>query len=460
MQEEKKTGNELNQISLVANIMRGDTWIWTIYIFLACISVVEIFSASSQLTYKTASASDPAYRHTMFLVIGLGMLLFTQNLSLRAIRSWDKLLYIGGVALLFAAPFFGVSQKGAVRSIAGIQPVEVCKLAVVMMLCSAITAKDATYQSFAWFRTKIKGRRYLFYCLLVVLVAGPVLLQNLSSALIILMAALGIMFLGKVEGKYLWQTIGVGIIVGGIFLSGLYAVYLSTHPKDMEGIEDIESVSSQPESKENALMLNSWISRASTWANRVYEHSDLPLWEEDINGKKSQEVYSHMAIANGYPLGRFGGNSKMRDFLPEAFSDYIFAIIFEEWGPLGAILVLSLYLLLFCRCFILSRRTENPYIRLMMIGIPLIIVIQALIHIGVNTGAMFVTGQPLPLISRGGSSIMGTSISFGLMLALSRLIQNEYRARELEESEPEADETPATDQPSVVIEIPAEEGTE
>lgn len=441
MQDQSKKSDNGLKPGLVSNIMLGDNWIWTIYIILTFISVVEIFSATSQLTYKAGSASDPAFRHITFLLIGFVLLLVTQNMSLRAFRAWDKLIYFGGVLLLLATPFLGVSQKGAARSIAGIQPVEVCKLGVVMLLCSAITARDAAYQVFPLFRTKIKIRRYFLYCFLVLLVAGPILFQNLSSSLIIVMASLGILFLGKVEGKYLWYTLFAGLIAGGLFLGALYAVYLNNHPEDMEGLEDIESVSSQPK-ENNALMLNSWISRANTWANRVYEHSDLPLWEEDVTGKKAQEVYSHMAIANGYPLGRFIGNSKMRDFLPEAFSDYIFAIIFEEWGPIGAILVLSLYLLLICRCFILSRRTEDPYIRLMIIGLPLIIVIQALIHIGVNTGAMFVTGQPLPLISRGGSSIMGTSISFGLMLALSRLIHNECKARESEQ----------------LIETPIEEG--
>ena len=183
------------------------------------------------------------------------------------------------------------------------------------------------------------------------------------------------------------------------------------------------------EQAESGIANSKVLGRVITWSNRIYDHSGKPLWEEDINGKKSQEIYSHMAIANSYPFGRFIGNSKMRDFLPEAFSAYIFAIIFEEGGPVMATLVLLLYLTLFIRCYVLSRRTESPYIRLMMLGLPLIIVIQALIHIGVCTGAMFVTGQPLPLISRGGSSIIGTSISFGILLALSRLIRQEQQER-------------------------------
>ena len=151
-----------------------------------------------------------------------------------------------------------------------------------------------------------------------------------------------------------------------------------------------------------------------------------------MGGKKAQEIYSHMAIANGYPLGQFIGRSRLRDFLPEAFSDYIYAIIFEEWGFFPAALIPLLYLLLLARCYYLSRQTESTYIRLIIIGLPLIMVIQALIHIGVCTGAMFVTGQPLPLISRGGSSIMATSASFGMILALSRLIMQEKQQREEE----------------------------
>lgn len=420
--------DEQNKHTFVGSIIRGDNWIWGIYVVLLCISVVEIFSATAQLTYKSTYASDPAVSHIKYLLGGLLMLLLTQSMSLKSIRAWDKLFYAGGFLLFCATIMFGVSQKGAARSIAGIQPVEVCKLGVVMLLCSAITAPDALYQKISWFRSRTKLKRYILYLILIAVGAGPVATQNLSSGLIICMASFGIMYLGKVKGKYLFYTLIIGGALGLVFLGSLKWRYEYLHG---EGVEPTEMTTSSQEQS----VWDKLTGRFDTWAGRVWYESDKELWEEDMGGKKSQEIYSHMAIANGYPLGRFIGGSRLRDFLPEAFSDYIYAIIFEEWGFVPAALIPLLYLLLFIRCFILSRRTENEFVRLLILGLPLIICIQALIHVGVCTGAMFVTGQPLPLISRGGSSVIGTSISFGMMLALSRIIHQEQveRQAQLEE---------------------------
>lgn len=406
----------------LGSIMRGDKRIWGIYIFLFCISTVEIFSATSQLAYKSAYVSDPAFAHIKYLFGGLIAVLIAQSMSLKSMQAWGKIVWVAAVGFAIITPFVGVEQKGATRSLGGIQPVEFCKLGLVMALCSAVTAKDSAYHLFSWFRSKTQGRRYWFYLMLIILVTVPIAIQNLSSGIIMGLASLGIMFLGRVNGKYLWLTIFVVVVLGLAFLGSLKAVHDGN--KNVSGLENIESVENTKPEKQGFSM-ESVLKRYTTWSNRLFDSSDKPLWEEDVNGKKSQEIYAHMALVNGYPFGRFIGNSKLRDFLPEAFSDYIFAIIFEEWGPLGAFLVLFLYLALLCRCIMLSRRTTNPYIRLMMVGLPLIMIIQALIHIGVCTGAMFVTGQPLPLISRGGSSILGTSVSFGLILALSRLIQQE-----------------------------------
>lgn len=432
-----------SQNDFLGSIMRGDYWIWGIYLFLFCISVVEIFSATSQLTFRGGYASDPAVRHVTFLLAGAVFLLISQSMSLPSIRAWDKLLYVIGLGLCITTIFVGTEQKGAARSIAGLQPVEICKLGVIMVLCALVTARDATFHYIPLFRTRTERRRYWAYLLVIGLVALPIATQNLSSALIICMASFGVMFLGGVNGRYLWWTILVGIVIAIISLAALRVVY------ETKGGEQ-NARTAEMEQAEGDITSNKILGRVVTWSNRIYDHSGKPLWEEDTSGKKSQEIYSHMAIANSYPLGRFIGNSKMRDFLPEAFSDYIFAIIFEEGGPLMAMLVLLLYLTLLIRCYVLSRRTESPYIRLMMVGLPLIIVIQALIHIGVCTGAMFVTGQPLPLLSRGGSSIIGTSISFGILLALSRIIRQEQLEREQLAAEADApaigdddDEAPA-----------------
>lgn len=417
----------------LSNIMRGDAWIWTIYIFLFCLSAVEIFSASSQLTYRSTYVSDPAFSHIKHLFSGAALLLLTQSRSFKSISAWGKCFYLVGVFLAFITPFFGVEQKGAARSIAGIQPIELLKIGLVLVLCSAVTARDSTYHFFSWFRSHTRLRRYYWYLALIALAALPIIPQNLSSGLILCMSSLGILFVGKVYGKYIWNTIGIVAVFGFLFLGGLRVVYESH--KNVNGLENIEA-------NKESHGLDGLIDRSLTWANRIYDHSDVPLWEEKITDKKSQELCAHMALVNGFhfPMGQFFGNSKMRDFLPEAFSDYIFAIIFEETGPFGGLLVILAYLVLFGRCYYLSRHTSDPGIRLLMIGIPLIIVIQALMHIGVNTGAMFVTGQPLPLLSRGGSSIWSTSIMFGLLMALSRIIRQERQ-----EQEQRAQATPVID---------------
>ena len=437
-QDNAKVGAR-NPNDFLDNIMRGDYWIWGIYIFLLCISIVEIFSATSRLTFSGGYASDPAHRHVTFLLAGAVILLFSQSMA--AFRSWGGVFYVFGLVFCYATLFFGAEHRGASRSIAGIQPVEFCKLGVIMVLCALVAARDATYHRIPIFRTRTRIRRFWTYLLFIGLVVLPIATQNLSSALIICMASFGVMFLGGVNGRYLWSLVGVAFVVAIFGLLALRAIY--TPPVEGQQVSTAVVISDSEaaadgEAEESGGALNKILGRAKTWSNRIYDHSDRPLWEEDIHGKKSQEIYSHMAIANSYPFGRFIGNSKMRDFLPEAFSDYIFAIIFEEGGPLMASFVLLLYLVLLVRCYILSRRTSSLYIRLVMVGLPLIIVIQALIHVGVCTGAMFVTGQPLPLISRGGSSVLGTSISFGILLALSRIIRQEkLESQQQEESEQE-----------------------
>lgn len=415
---------EQKKQTFAGSIMRGDSKIWIIYVVLICISFVEIFSATAQLANKSVNASDPAFSHIKNLLTGFIILLLTQSMSLRSFKAWDKMFYILGLGFFAATVFLGAQQKGAARSIAGFQPVELCKIGVITMLCAAVTAKDYTYQRLSFYRSRTTLKRYWTYIFIIALPLLFIIGQNLSSAMIIIMASFGILFIAGVKGKYLINTVLIGGALGAVFAGALFLVY-KTHHMDAEAMADSGVTAS-------SYTLDKFMGRATTWANRLYDHSDIPLWEEDMGGKKAQEIYSHMAIANGYPLGQFIGRSRLRDFLPEAFSDYIYAIIFEEWGFFPASLIPLLYLLLLARCYYLSRQTESTYIRLIIIGLPLIMVIQALIHVGVCTGAMFVTGQPLPLISRGGSSIMATSASFGMMLALSRLIMQEKQQREEE----------------------------
>lgn len=396
--------------TFLGSIMRGDSWIWGIYWLLFFISVVEMFSASSRLVYKSLTSTDPVFRHMEFLFWGLGAVLVFQSFSAKAIRNWGLLLYGFGIAGLVLLFFMGRSVNGAVRDVAGIQPAEICKVGLMMTLCLAITAKDEFYYRISFFRSQTQLRRFILYLAIAALVALPIMTQNLSTALIIGMATLSVMWIGGVKARYIRVILYIVGVAGALFASALFGLHKWDVSNSAAGQEMV-----------NLGPLN----RAHTWASRIFDKDEIPLADQKPNDDNAQVIHAHMALANSYPFGRFIGNSQLRDLLPEAYSDYIFAIIFEETGFLGALFVMLLYLVLLGRCFYLAGKTNDNYVRLLMIALPTIMTIQALMHIGVCTDAMFVTGQPLPLISRGGSSILFTSVSFGIMLALSRIIKVE-----------------------------------
>ncbi len=398
----------------ISTLMGGDNWIWGIYCILIFISIIEMASASSRLAYRQITNDNPLTGHAKFLIIGFFVFVWGfQNLTranIKWVNLFGTLCYVGGVLLMAALPVVGTSVNGAFRDIAGIQPVELCKLGVVICLCRAVTNPNWDFRSKILPKDK-EPRRFALMLFMIALAAGPIAIQNLSSALILGFASFGIMFAGEVKFKYLLRTVGVLAIVGGLFVGALF------------GLHQLNASSEAAGGRHHTDM--GLVSRANTWEYRLFHGDDTPLWEQSLTDENTQVLCAHMAIANSKGVGRFVGESQLRDHLPEAYSDYVYAIIFEETGVLGAAFVMLLYFALLWRCYHLSLRTSNPLIRMLMIGLPLIIVIQALIHMGVCTDAMFVTGQPLPLISRGGMSGMATSACFGILLGLSSTIERE-----------------------------------
>lgn len=397
--------------------MGGDNWIWGIYCILIFISIIEMASASSRLAYRQITNDNPLTGHVQYLIIGFFAFVWGfQNLT-RANIKWVKLLgiacYLLGVTLMCALPVLGVSSNGAFRAIGGFQPVELAKTGAILCLCVAITAPNEDYRLSFFLKDpkKTEFRRYIFMLIMLALAAIPIAIQNLSSALILGFTALGIMFLGEVKFKYLFRTILILGSLGGLFVGSLFGLHQLNASSEAGG-----------GSHHTDLGL---LSRANTWEYRLFHGDSTPLWEQSLNDENTQVLCAHMAIANSNMIGKFFGESQLRDHLPEAYSDYMYAIIFEETGILGAAFVMLLYLGLLFRCYKLSLRTKDQLTRLLMVGLPLIIVIQALIHMGVCTDAMFVTGQPLPLISKGGMSTMATSACFGILLGLSSAIERE-----------------------------------
>lgn len=412
----KAARNDSRDRSFLSSLMGGDNWIWGTYWILVFISIVVSASASSTLAYKQITNDNPLAKHTTYLLVGFIIsTLLVQSLT-RVKVSYavlgGVLCYIGGMILMCLLPFFGHAHQGAAREIFGIQPVEILKTGTLILLCKLITIEDSTYSRFSWFKVHTQGRRFILLLVIVGLAALPIAIQNLSSALILIIAAFGIMFAAQLKPKYMWKTVFWGLVAGGAMLAALGGLHMINSDK--------------PDHRTD---LGRFLNRANTWESRIFDSgSDIPLYEQRIGDKNRQVIYAHMAIANSNATGRFIGESQLRDYLPEAYSDYVYCIIFEEMGVLGGMLVMSLYFLLFIRCYFLSKQTNDQLKRLLMIGLPLAIIVQALIHIGVCTDAMFVTGQPLPLISKGGMSAVMTTVIFGILAGLSHNIKREKEA--------------------------------
>lgn len=412
--ESVETHTEARKPQSLFKLLAGDKVIGGIYLVLIAISALEMFSASAILVYRFGAVpSAYAYEHMQFLIGGLILLVFAQRMSFTAIKQWGVLIYAFGALGMLVTIGMGESHQGAARSLLGfIQPVEFCKLGAIMLIAQLITTKNASYTKWPIFKKRTELKRYLFMLLMAAVVILPVASQNMSSGIIIGLSVCALFFLGNVRLKYMGWTALTLAVVGGIFLFYLHTVYLNNVDSGKTG----DQVAG--------------LGRIPTWANRIYDKPEGEIWDYDIDGKYSQVVLSHMAVANSYPLGKFLGNSTVRDYLPEAYSDYIFAIIFEEWAFWGAGLLVILYLSLLLRVYWISTQTDDLLKKLLLLGLSLQITIQALIHMGVCTGAMFVTGQPLPLISRGGSSIVCTSFNIGILLALAKIIQQEKALQE------------------------------
>ncbi len=406
------------------NLQNTDKTLWAIYISMIVVAVIALFSASSMLVYKDHSVLGPVGQQILFIVAGVVLAFLIQFLPSYIIR-------IGGYALLFLSVIlvwsllvphnpFAVTLNDATRwvRILGftIQPSELAKLSLIIVVADLLSR----------IKTEADKRKYFFITLgVTATVALPVLISNLSTAILICGIVFLMWILARIPFKFLGSMAGIAIV---LLVLGYCIVEFGFVRRDKE--------------------LTGLFRRAETWVNRIdrklfkekADNSDAPFVITDEN---RQEAYANVAIARGgkSPFGVLPGNSKERDYLPLAYADYIYAIIVEETGLVGAVVVILLYLwLLFRACFISTRFGDYPAM-LMVMGLALMLTCQALISMLVAVGLGPVTGQPLPLISRGGTSALITSVYFGIMMCVSRE-QTELRNRQQESIHASQDEVP------------------
>ena len=373
-------------------LFKGDKVIWIVFITLCAISWVEVFSATSRQTYGSGSYWSPIIKHTGFLIGGIFVAWFIHNLKAQWIDKCSKAIYWAGLIGLIWAQVGGAKLNDSARwiSIFGItfQPMELAKMGLVMMTARILTK----HQDEEGTASRAFGE-ILKYSIPPILI---ILKENFSSAFILSVTIFLMMFVGRVPKRQLLSTLAVGFAIGAI---GITAVMMT------------------PESAKSS----SFGSKVITWQHRIKDalNSKPVTAEEYDENENEQKTYSHIAVASSHLLGCGPGNSIQRDFIPHAYSDYIFAVIIEELGLLGAILVMLLYLTLLYSCGKIAKKCDEPYTAFLSMGIGMIIVMQALLHMYISVGN-FVTGQPLPLMSQGGTSFIINSIYIGFLLCISR----------------------------------------
>lgn len=395
-------------MDFINRIFRGDRVIWMIFMLLCLISIVEVYSATSTLAYRR-NYWEPIMRHSSFLLAGAGLVLLFHSIKPKYLSLIGLCLPLTWI-LLGVTKFFGTKVNGADRwlSIAGIsfQPSEFAKLSLIILTAFLLSRrkddpKDTTFKRIMW---------------AAIPTCGIIFIDNFSTAAMLF----GIIFLMMFIGQIPWNKLAKVVLYLTLSLSILIAslVFLSS--------DTIEKV----------------FHRGVTWKERIkdYTYKDNVANEAEfiINDDNYQVSHAKIAIARGGVLGKLPGNSQQRDFLPQAYSDFIFAIIIEELGLMGGALVLSLYIMLFIRSGMIAKRCDKKFSKFLVIGCALLIVCQALANMAVAVNLIPVTGQPLPLISRGGTSTVVTCIYIGIILSVSRfenpkgIKEEEDFAREIE----------------------------
>jgi cell division protein FtsW len=397
----------------IGNIFKGDKVIWMVFFFLCMISIVEVFSASSGLTYKSQNYVGPIAYHMSTIVAGVVVAIITLNIPCRYFKLMTPFLLLISCFTLLWVLLAGtkVGDAGRWINLFGFtfQPSEIAKGTIVLAVAQILSAMQrengADRNAFKWI---------LWLTVPACLLIG---LENLSTAAMLFAVVFLMMFIGQVPMRQL------GKLAGGIALVAVFALIMvmlvghdiSDEEKQQTKTEQI----SQPKPKKN--FVEKMFHRADTWKSRVLKFGKpAPTPQEYDLDKDAQVAHANIAIVSSGVIGKGPGKSTERDFLSQAFSDFIFAIVIEELGLLGAIAVVSLYIFLLYRTARIASRCENNFPAFLAMGLALLLVVQATFNMMVAVGLAPVTGQPLPLISKGGTSTIINCAYIGVILSVSR----------------------------------------
>lgn len=377
-------------------LIHGDLGIWAVFLLLCFISLVEVYSASSRMTFVSGAYWDPIMQHASFMLMGIFIAWLVHFIPCNYFKLFSTIGIFLSLFLLIAVLAIGQKTNDAGRWIQigfiRFQPSELAKLSLVGFSCFILSSlRDEKGASMTGFK---------IVALAAFITIVLIFTENASTAFIIAIVMFGICFYAQIRKKIL---IGV-LCIGALGIGSIFAVAYSIPEKTLNEWQ----MSSGP------------LHRVPTWVHRITDKQERPENPRDFRPQENpQKAYAKVAIATSNIIGRGPGNSRQRDFIPQAFSDFIYAIIIEELGFLGAFVVLSLYLILMYRAMRIARKCKALFPSYLVMGLALMIVVQAMMNMAVAVGAFPVTGQPLPLVSRGGTSLFITCTYIGMMLSVS-----------------------------------------
>lgn len=402
----------------IGNLFKGDKGIWMVFFFLCIVSIVEVYSASTMLTYKGGSYITPILKHIFLLGLGLTAMVVTANINCGYFKFLTPFVLGGAFVLLLVVLAIGTATNGAQRWInigpIQFQPSELAKGALILstaqILSSLQTENGADPRAFKYILGVCGG------------IIPFIMVENLSTAALLCAVILMMMFIGRVPMRQIGKLLGAVVILGAFMLSMIMMFGHAEEKQKTDKQNLTEQVQTESKKEKEKGAIGKVFHRFDTWKGRIDKFLDSKeLTPKDVDlDEDAQESYAKVAIATSNVVGKGPGNSDQCDFISQAFSDFIYAIIIEEMGIEGAFGVAMLYIILLFRTGRIANRCEMSFPAFLAMGLALLLVTQALFNMMVAVGMVPVTGQPLPLISRGGTSTITNCIYIGVILSISR----------------------------------------
>ncbi len=413
----------------IGNLFKGDKVIWMVFFLLCMISIVEFFSASSNLTYKTQNYMGPIIYHTTMIIFGALVAVVTLNVPCRYFKLMTPFLLVISALTLLWVLVGGESINGANRviSLAGFtfQPSEIAKGTMVLVTAQILSAMQ---------RETGADRKAFKYIMMILLPTVFLIgIENLSTAALLFAVIFLMMFIGRVPMSQMGKLMG-GIAVLAVVFIVLVFTLGSIESSETEEAQLTETVVNDDhiDANETSIKSHGIFHRFTTQRNRILKFvQKQEVAPEDYDIEENFQVgHANIAIASSGIIGKGPGNSLERDYLPQAFSDFIYAIIIEEMGIIGAAVVAFLYIVLLYRAARIASRCENNFPAFLIMGLSLLLVIQATFNMMVAVGLAPVTGQPLPLVSKGGTSTIINCAYIGVILSVSRSAKMKKEVKE------------------------------